>query len=190
MRKPIRSLGSLLLVVALAACQSQKAEPEMDMQQAGERAEEILDGTVAAIQPPVKWERDNPSQLACDNGLNRPIGATSVYRGRTILTVVSARRRGELLEMVRRYWKQQGFGDFEIDSDSHMPQIRATSADGLVAILDVGDIGNVYFTAGFSCAKDSEMTYPSDTPGLPWGVTKTDGLPRKYSAHWSETAPH
>ncbi|WP_330312197.1 hypothetical protein [Streptomyces sp. NBC_00523] len=188
----MRLLGCVLPSMVLTACWggTGREEPKMDMQQAGERAEEILDGTMAAIRPPVKWERDNPSQLACDNGLNRPIGATSVYRGRTILTVVSERRRGELLELVQRYWKQQGFGDFETDSDAHMPQIRATSADGLVVILDVGDIGNVYFTAGFSCAKDSEMTYPSGTPGLPWGVTKADGIPRKYSAHWSETAPH
>ncbi|MEU3223631.1 hypothetical protein ABZ695_10800 [Streptomyces sp. NPDC006976] len=174
MKKLTRLLACALLAVVLCGCQGGKARegPKLDMQQTGERAEAILDGTMAAIQPPVEWVRGSTSESPCSTGLNEPTGTTTVMRGRNILTVVSEHRRGELLEMVQRYWEDQGFRDFDIDHDKKMPQIRATAADGLTVILDVGNIGNVYIRAGFGCARDSEMTYPEGTPGRPGGAEK------------------
>ncbi|MFG2676707.1 hypothetical protein [Streptomyces sp. NPDC048445] len=191
MSGPVRLLGCVLLVVVLAACQGKKEQEKsmMDMQQAGQRAEAILDGTMAAIHPAVKWVHGTPAESACSTGLNRPTGTTTVFRSRNILTVVSKERRGELLEQVRRYWEQQGVRDFDIDSDKDMPGIRATTADEFTVMLQVGSIGNVFVRSGAGCAEDSDMTYPAGTPGQPGGSKKEELTPREHSDFWSSGDP-
>ncbi|MFJ4851861.1 hypothetical protein [Streptomyces sp. NPDC088730] len=181
----------MLLVVVLAACQDnkEKERPTMDMQQAGQRAEVILDGTMAAIHPSVKWVHGTTSETACSTGLNRPTGTTTVFRSRNILTVVSKERRGELLEQVRRYWEQQGARDFSVFSDRDVPRLRARTADGFAVILQVGSIGNVFVEAGVSCVEDSAMTYPPGTPGQPGGPNKAELTPREQSEFWSSGDP-
>ncbi|MGC5401386.1 hypothetical protein ACPXCP_37305 [Streptomyces sp. DT20] len=183
----LRLLGCVLLVVVLAACQgkAKQEEPAMDMQQAGQRSEAILGGTMAAIRPPVKWVFGTPMEQPCSTDLNRPTGTTTVVRSRNILTVVSEQRRGELLEQVRRYWEQQGAQEFSVKSDKNMPWIRATTADGFSLSLQVGSIGNVFVDVGLSCAEDSEMTYPAGTPGQPGGSKKEELTPREHSDFWS-----
>ncbi|MFK0099397.1 hypothetical protein [Streptomyces sp. NPDC091040] len=173
----------------LTACQGgkEREEPKMDMQQAGERAEEILDGTVAAIRPPVAWSYGNPSDTACSTGLNDPTGTTTVFRSRNITTVVSEQRRVELLKQVREYWEQHGARDFTVRSGKGMPRMRARTADGFAVILQVGSIGNVFIEAGISCVEDSEMTYPKGTPGLPGGPDEPDLTPHEHSSYWSAT---
>ncbi|WP_405897999.1 hypothetical protein OG242_11100 [Streptomyces sp. NBC_00727] len=179
----------MLLAVLLTACQGAKEreEPKMDMQQAGERAEGILDGTMAAMRPPVAWSYGNPSDTACSSGVNEPSGTTTVFRSRNITTVVSEQRRDELLKQVREYWEQQGVQDFTVHSGKGMPRIRATTADGFTVILQVGSIGNVFVEAGISCVEDSAMTYPTGTPGLPGGPDEPDLRPHEHSPHWSAT---
>ncbi|WP_371772903.1 hypothetical protein [Streptomyces sp. NBC_01438] len=191
MSGPVRLLGCVVVVVVLAACQgeAEPEEPAMDMQQAGQRAEVILDGTMAAIHPSVKWARGTPMEQPCSTGLNRPTGTTTVVRSRNILTVVSEQRRGELLEQVRRYWKQQGAQDFSVKSDKSMLWIRATAADGFSLSLQVGSIGNVFADAGLSCAEDSDTTYPPGTPGQPGGSKKEELTPREHSDFWSSGDP-
>ncbi|WP_329025720.1 hypothetical protein [Streptomyces sp. NBC_01423] len=189
MRSSARLLGCVLLAVFLTACQAGKEqeEPKVDMQHAGQRAEKILDDTMQAIQPPVKWVRGVAMESACSTGLNEPTGTTTVMRGRKILTVISGNRRGELLAMIQRHWERQGFRNFDVDHDEKMPQIRATAADGLTVILDVGNIGNVYIDAGYGCVRDSEMTYPKGTPGHPGGPEEPERIPHEHSPYWSAT---
>ncbi|WP_371772902.1 hypothetical protein [Streptomyces sp. NBC_01438] len=177
----------MLLVAALTACQGRKEqeEPAMDMQQAGQRAEALLDGTMEAIHPSVKWVYGTPSETPCSTGLNRPTGTTTVFRSRNILTLVSEQRRGELLEQVRRYWEQQGARDFSVFSDKDVPRIRATTSDGFSVVLQVGDIGNVFVRAGAGCVADSAMTYPAETPGTLGGPKKEELTPREHSDFWS-----
>ncbi|WP_330238979.1 hypothetical protein [Streptomyces sp. NBC_00525] len=161
----------------------------MDMQQAGERAEEILDNTMAAIQPPVKWVRGATMESPCSTGLNEPTGTTTIMRSRNILTVVPEQRRDEFLKMVQWQWEKQGAGDFEVDPGSakRMPQMRATSADGLAMILNIGHVGNIFIQAGFGCAQDSAMTYPAGTPGQPGGPEEPERIPHEHSPYWSAT---
>lgn len=187
----VRLLGCVLLALVLAACQGKKEQEEstMDMQQAGQRAEQILDGTMEAIRPPVKWVRGTPAETACSTGLNRPTGTTTVFRSRNILTVVSKERRGELLEQVRRYWKQQGVRDFDIDSDKDMPGIRATTADEFTVALQVGSIGNIFVRSGAGCVEGSEMTLPAGMPGRPGGPKTEELKPREHSDFWSSGDP-
>lgn len=161
----------------------------MDMQQAGQRSEAILDGTLAAIRPPVKWAYGAPAEAACSTGLNEPTDTTTVNRSRNILTVISEQRRGNLLGLVQRYWEGQGFRIVSVNSDKDMPRIRATNADGFTVSLDVGSIGNVSVSAGLSCAVNSAMTYPKGTPGQPGGPKKEELRPREHSDFWSSGEP-
>lgn len=193
----VRALGCVLVAAVLAACggggeqgrEKEKGRPTVDMQQAGERAEAILDGTMAAIQPSVTWSYGFPMKEACSNGLNRPTGATSINRTRHILTVVSAQRRGNLLGVVQRYWEQHGFTIQSVTPDRDMPSIRGRSSDGFTVALAVGTIGNVHVSAGYSCAEDAPMTYPKGTPGEPGGPKAEELKPRVRSDFWSSEHP-
>ncbi|MGW9119566.1 hypothetical protein ACWGRV_23545 [Streptomyces sp. NPDC055663] len=161
----------------------------MDMQQAGKRSEAILDGTLAAIRPPVKWAYGAPVESACSTGLNEPTGTTTVTRSRNILTVVSEQRRGNLLGLVQRYWEGQGFRVVSVNTDKDMPRIGAKGPDGITVSLEVGSIGNVSLSAGLSCAEDSAMTYPAGTPGHPGGPKAEEVRPKEHSAFWSSNEP-
>ncbi|MFH8516507.1 hypothetical protein ACH4CE_15580 [Streptomyces gelaticus] len=198
----VQLLGCVLMVAALAACgtgdgqngteihgKKEKKAPTMDMQQAGQRSEAILDGTLAAIRPPVEWTYGAPAEAACSTGLNEPTGTTTVTRSRNILTVVSEQRRGNLLGLVQRYWERQGFRVASVNSDKDMPRIRARNADGFTVSLDVGSIGNVSVSAGFNCAENSAMTYPTGTPGHPGGPKAEELRPRERSDFWSSDEP-
>lgn len=163
--------------------------PTMDMRQAGQRAEEILDSTLAAIRPPVKWAYGAPVEAACSTGLNEQTGTTAVTRSRNILTAVSGQRRDNLLGLVQRYWERQDFRVVNVNSDKDMPRIRARNADGFTVSLDVGSIGNVSISAGLSCAENSAMTYPKGTPGHPGGPKAEKLRPRERSDFWSSNEP-
>ncbi|WP_406345628.1 hypothetical protein [Streptomyces sp. NBC_00648] len=191
-----------VLMAALAACgpgeagpgqtksgdqrvrQTQKAS-KMNMQQAGEGSEKILDETLATIQPPVKWAYGAPMREACSTDLNEPTGRTTVTRSRNILTVVSPHRRGSLLGVVQRHWEQQGFKVTSVRNDESMPWLRASRPDGFSVSLQVGSVGNVFISASFGCAEDSAMTYPAGTPGQPGGPRAEDLRPREQSEFWS-----
>ncbi|MEU4351627.1 hypothetical protein [Streptomyces sp. NPDC023838] len=157
----------------------------MNMQQAGEGSENILDATLAAIQPPVKWAYGAPMQEACSTDLNEPTGKTTVTRSRNILTIVSPHRRGNLLGVVQRYWESAGFKVTSVRDDGSMPWLRASRADGFSVSLQVGSVGNVFLSASFACAEDSEMTYPTGTPGKPGGPRVEELKPRERSEFWS-----
>ncbi|MFD7491369.1 hypothetical protein ACFV8T_02970 [Streptomyces sp. NPDC059832] len=194
----VRLLGCALVVAVLAACgvdggtdwgEKGREASAMDMRQAGRRAEGVLDGTLAAIRPPVEWAYGAPSEAACSTGLNEPTGTTTVTRSRNILTVVSERRRDNLLGLVQRYWERQGFQVVSVNSDKDMPRIRARDADDFTVSLDVGSIGNISVSAGVSCAVNSAMTYPKGTPGHPGGPKVEELRPRERSDFWSSGEP-
>ncbi|WP_234386634.1 hypothetical protein [Streptomyces sp. ERV7] len=165
--------------------QTQKAS-KMNMQQAGEGSETILDGTLAAIRPPVKWAYGAPMRQACTTDLNEPTGRTTVTRSRNILTIVSPQRRGSLLGVVQRHWEREGFKVTSV-RDGSMPWVRASRPDGFSVSLQVGSVGNVFISASFGCAEDAPMTYPKGTPGQPGGPRGEELRPSERSEFWSAT---
>ncbi|MEV6548767.1 hypothetical protein AB0M57_08645 [Streptomyces sp. NPDC051597] len=195
MRRGAGPVVLLAALMALTACgqtkddhqqvrQTQKVRA-MNMQQAGEGSEKILDATLAAIRPPVKWTYGAPMQEACSTDLNEPTGRTTVTRSRNILTIVSPHRRGSLLGVVQRHWESAGFKVTSVRNDESMPWLRATRADGFSVSLQVGSVGNVFLSASFACAEDSEMTYPAGTPGKPGGPKGEQVRPNERSEFWS-----
>lgn len=165
--------------------QQTRKETKMNMQQAGEGSEKILDDTLAAIRPPVKWAYGAPMQEACSTDLNEPTGRTTVTRSRNLMTVVSPQRRGSLLGVVQRHWEQQGFKVTSVRNDESMPWLRASRPDGFSVSLQVGSVGNVFISASFACAQDSAMTYPTGTPGQPGGPRSEELRPTERSEFWS-----
>ncbi|MFD9223203.1 hypothetical protein ACFWDI_25090 [Streptomyces sp. NPDC060064] len=162
----------------------------MDMQHAGERAEDILDATLNAIKPPVKWDYNTPNEVACSTGLNLPTGSTSVHRNRYISTKISEQRRGSLLGVVQRHWEAQGFTITSVNSDRAMPTVNAKTSDGFTVSLGVGAIGNVWLRVTSPCAAKSELTFPEGTPGKPGGPSGLPDLtPRDESPFWSSIEP-
>ncbi|MBC2877717.1 hypothetical protein H7K43_22110 [Streptomyces sp. TYQ1024] len=162
----------------------------MNMQQAGERSEAILDKTFQAIKPPVKWGYDAPSEIACSTGINRPAGTTQVRRGRVVTTVISERRRGGFLGVVQRSWEKLGYEITSVNADKKMPGITARTPDGFAVSVGVGTIGNVFFSVSSPCAEPSPVTYPKGTPGKPGRPdTHVDLIPRHHSDFWSSSEP-
>ncbi|AEW96706.1 MULTISPECIES: hypothetical protein [Streptomycetaceae] len=193
------ALPVVLLAVLTAGCADEgrtapKASPKerisMDMQQAGNRAEEILDDTLGAIKPPVSWAYYTPGQMACSDGLNRPTGTTNVQRSRNVTTAVSPQRRGAFLGLVQRHWQQRGYRMVSVDTDKDMPAIDAQTPDGFAVSLGVGDKGNIFFDVSSPCVKPSAMTYPKGTPGTPGNPPDPAPLtPRKDSPFWASPDP-
>lgn len=187
----VRMIAALVTTAALAGCGSagqgvRKAEkPQVNMQEAGERSEALLDETLKAIRPPVTWDYYIPNETACSDDLNLPTGTTTVKRGRFVVTTVSERRRGGFLGLVERHWKKQDYTITSVNPDKDMPAINARTPDGFVVSLTVGYGGKVFLDAASPCAADSALTFPKGTPGKPGGPKAPDLTLRHESAFWS-----
>lgn len=106
----------------------------------------------------------------------------------TILTVVSKERRGDLLEQVRRYWKQQGVRDFDINSDKDMPRMRATTADEFTVILQVGSRQRLRRSGSRLCrGLRYDLSNRDTRPAR--GPKKEELTPREHSDFWSSGDP-
>src|SRR6478609_4102356 len=97
--------GALLLAGCGKSGDSTGREMKMNMQEAAMRADEILDGTFAAIKPSVHWTHDESIEGGCD-----------VQRSRAVMTIVSEERRGNFLGVIERYWKSQGYKQLSVNN--------------------------------------------------------------------------
>ncbi|AXG77762.1 hypothetical protein [Streptomyces paludis] len=189
-----RIVTSVIFSLLLTACgteqQAKDRHPNMDMKQAGNRTEELLDATLNAVEPPVEWGYDTSNETACSTGLNLPTGTTSVHRNRYVSTRVSEQRRGNFFGVIQRYWEKQGFTITSVNADRVMPTLNARTPDGFALSLGVGAIGNVWFAGASPCASDSDLTFPKGTPDKPGGPKGLpDLVPRHESPFWSSTEP-
>lgn len=194
LRSTAAALALVAVSVVVSGCASHtnrsQKEPAMNMQQAGDRAEALLDDTLKAVTPPLSWGYNVPTEVECSTGLNEPTGTFTIQRGRYVTTIVSAQRRGNLLGLVERHWKQRGYRVTSTNPDKDMPAIDVSTPDGFVVSLDVGAAGNVTLSAASPCAAKSQMTFPTGTPGGPGGPQgEPDLRPREHSSFWSSPAP-
>lgn len=82
-RAMVLMAGALLLAGCGESGDPAEQEVKMDMQEAAVRADEILDGTFAAIKPEVHWTHERSTEGSCD-----------VQRRRAVMTIISEERRG------------------------------------------------------------------------------------------------
>ncbi|WUT62557.1 hypothetical protein OG257_18240 [Streptomyces sp. NBC_00683] len=151
----------------------------MDMQEAAERADGILDGVLEEIDPEVKWTHDTTSVGSCD-----------VTRRRAVMTIVSADRRGSFLGVVDRSWRKSGYRIKSINNDPEVPAIFAQTKDGFGVSLIVGGEGQVFFEVDSPCVQESDVAESTTEPTAPT-YEGMEHIPRPNirSPFWSAGAP-
>ncbi|MFE7108256.1 hypothetical protein ACFU98_23620 [Streptomyces sp. NPDC057575] len=167
---------ALAVGFALSACGSEKAHPgadtntttttsagsegtkgsNMDMQEAAERADGMLDDVLKAIDPEVQWAHGPTTKGSCD-----------VTRRRTVMTIVSADRRQSFLDQVEKFWRA---GDYRIkakNKDEQFPAVYAVTKDGFGISVSVRAKGQVHFEADTPCVKESKVADSTSKPNGP-----------------------
>ncbi|MCX5398026.1 hypothetical protein OHA55_13685 [Streptomyces sp. NBC_00102] len=149
----------------------------MNMQEAADRADSILDSTIEAINPEVRWTHGPSTSGSCD-----------VTRRRTVMTVISDVRRGSLLGVVDRFWRNEGYEIISTRNDSEVPAVYARTIDGFGVSLIVGGEGQVFFEADTPCVEESEVADPTTKPNTP-SYEGMENIPRPniHSDFWSAT---
>ncbi|MBK5996722.1 hypothetical protein JHN53_34945 [Streptomyces sp. MBT58] len=151
----------------------------MNMQGAAERADQILDGVLAEVQPDVRWVHGPTTTGNC-----------TVTRRRTVMTVISAQRRGSLLGVVDRYWRNSGYRMRAVNNHVDAPAMYAETKDGFAVSLIVADKGQVHFDVNSPCVSYSEV---ADSPRQATAPLDPEAevIPRPniHSDFWSAHTP-
>ncbi|UFR04370.1 hypothetical protein KBP30_25800 [Streptomyces sp. Go40/10] len=163
-------------------------ENHMNMQEAGDRAEEMLDAFLGAIHPSVEVIPGASSASACSDFKNDSTGTGSVTRRRAVVTIISSERRGNFLGVVERYWKKHGYKITSVVDNKEMPAIYATAPNDFRVALEFGYAGQANFVVVSPCVTESKVTEPSRKPVDPEAF-KSEGLPYLHSDFWSLKAP-
>lgn len=178
-------LPALLLTGGLlAGCgmpgegKKKEAVATMNMQEAAERADVMLDATFRAIKPEVQWAHGDTSSGNCD-----------VTRARTVLTVISEQRRGNFLGMVEQFWKKSGYEIYSVNPSKDNPAIFARTPDGFAITLTVGYKGQAFFKVDTPCVDESEVADPTAAPNGPAYEGVELPRPNVRSDFWSAGTP-
>ncbi|MEU5166317.1 MULTISPECIES: hypothetical protein [Streptomyces] len=150
----------------------------MDMQEAAEYSDTMLDMTLEAINPQVQWAHDQNSSGSCD-----------VTRRRTVLTVISEQRRGSFLGVVERFWKKSGYDIYSVRSDDQFPALFAKSPEGFGISLVIADKGQARFEVNTPCVDESEVAAPTAKPNGPAYEGVEIPRPNVRSDFWSAGTP-
>ncbi|MFD8521508.1 hypothetical protein ACFV2D_16020 [Streptomyces capillispiralis] len=150
---------------------------DITMQQAAERADAMLDATLMAIKPEIQWTHSGTSEGSCD-----------VSRSRTVMTIISKERRGNLLGVVQRSWEKSGYTIKSVNKSEKYPAIFAQSPDGFGISVVVGGAGQVAFEVDSPCVKPSDVAdpaTPANGPDYDYPVPR----PNVHSDFWSSSTP-
>ncbi|MFD7226560.1 hypothetical protein [Streptomyces sp. NPDC059881] len=185
-----RMLAVALAVAVVSGCGliGDGDAEQMNMQEAGDRAEQMLDGIFGAIKPSVETQRGPSSDPICADFKNDSTGTGQVTRRRHVMTIISAERRGNFLGVVERYWKKNGYEITAVRKHKDSPAIFATTPEGFQVTLQFGFKGQAHFSVGSPCVTESEVTEPPGKPIAP-DSPEAKGLPYIRSDFWSAGAP-
>ncbi|WP_370415014.1 hypothetical protein [Streptomyces fradiae] len=150
----------------------------MNMQDAADRADAMLDATIGAVVPEIQWTHHTWTSGSC-----------TVTRRRKVMTIISEQRRGSFLGVIERFWQKSGYEITGVNKSKAMPAIFAKTSDGFQLTLSVGYKGQVVFKADTPCVEESEVaepTTPPNGPAYPLGKIPT---PNVRSDFWSAAAP-
>lgn len=167
--------------VVLVGCGRQGDEggaAKMNMQEAADRADAMLDATLGAIVPEVQWDHRTHTARGCD-----------VTRRRAVTTIISEQRRGSFLGVVERFWKKSGYRITSVNPSQEMPAVFATSPDGFQLALKIGYKGQAFFDAITPCVEPSDVAAPTTPPNGPAHPPGRIPTPNVRSDFWSATTP-
>ena len=177
-RRSLIMLMALLLCASFSGCVSDEKRADMNMQEAADHADGILDAVLKELQPEVQWAHGPTTTGSCD-----------VTRRRTVMTIVSAERRGSLLGVVDRFWRQNGYRIKAINNDVDVPAIFAQTKDGFGVTLSIGGKGQAFFEVDSPCVEESDVAESTTPPNGP-SYEDVYPLPRPnvHSDFWSARA--
>ncbi|WP_424861629.1 hypothetical protein [Streptomyces sp. MMS24-I29] len=148
---------------------------DMNMQEAAERSDGMLDSVLEAIDPEVQWAHGPTTTGTCD-----------VTRRRTVMTIVSAERRQGFLDQVENHWRENGYRIKGKNDDKVFPAVYAQTKDGFGISVSVRGKGQVFFEADSPCVKESKVAESTSEPNGP-AYKGVYPLPRPNvrSEYWS-----
>ncbi|MFE2035321.1 hypothetical protein ACFXBB_19125 [Streptomyces scopuliridis] len=182
LRDVLRAVAVCVLLAGCGVLGSSPTDQEggrvMDMQEAAERADSILDGTFVAIRPEVRWTHGETTVGSCD-----------LSRRRAVMTVISEQRRGGFLGVVERFWQKSGYEITSVNSSEEFPAIYAKSADGFGLRLSVAGKGQAFFEVATPCVEESAVADPTSQPNGPDYSGSPIPRPDVHDDFWSSRAP-
>ncbi|MEU3981402.1 hypothetical protein AB0F77_15030 [Streptomyces sp. NPDC026672] len=181
MRNSVAAASVLALLLAGcgttgSASSSKESQSKMNLQEAADRADTILDEAFAAIKPGVQWTHRYSMPGDC-----------YVDRDRAVMTIISAQRRGSFLGVLDRHWKGKGYN------------LVATSPNGLAAHFKTQDgfqlevliapNGQAHLSVTTPCVDESDVAQPTSKPNGPDYSKQKLPAPNVKSTFWSSEAP-
>jgi hypothetical protein len=164
--KKFGGLASVLALTALlvAGCGTgtddagSPGDPQVNMKEAAQSADELILHTFQAVKPPLEWTHDTSDHGSC-NGKDSGVG--NVVRRAVVMTKVSPARRGALLGVIERYWKNQGYKITDVNPHRDFPEMYAENQDALLRTsLIVGGEGQFFIEVETACVTTSEVPDP------------------------------
>ncbi|WP_412077194.1 hypothetical protein ACLF6K_20300 [Streptomyces xanthophaeus] len=196
MTRILRTAVSLLALTALATgCGPGGEAPDerkstMNMQQGAERVDAILQETLAAVRPELRWNHGPATSAGCTKGVaGAATGTGSAKRIISILTIVSEQRRGALMGVIERDWKGRGYVIKNVRADAEFPAIFAETPDGYILTLEVGGEGQFFLEAATPCLADHPVQDPTAKPNSPTRNVEFPPRPDVQDEFWSATTP-
>ncbi|MGW2041636.1 hypothetical protein [Streptomyces virginiae] len=194
--RTLRAAVSLLVLALLAAgCGFGGDAPadrktSMNMQQGAERADAILQETLAAVRPELKWNHGPGGSAGCTKGVaGAATGTGASDRIISIMTVVSEERRGALLGVIERAWKDRGYKITSVNESQKAPAIHAETQDGYALTVKVGGQGQFFLTAATPCLTDSDVLEPATKPNTHVRSGPFPQRPDERDEFWSAETP-
>lgn len=148
----------------------------MNMQEAADRADSILDKTFSDIKPAVQWTHTYSMPGDC-----------YVDRERSVMTIISAQRRNSFLGVVERHWKSAGY-KFVAASENGLAANFKTQ-DGFQLQVLIGTNGQAHFNVTTPCVEKSDVASPTSSPNGPDYSKEQLPAPNVHSKFWSAEAP-
>ncbi|APU41931.1 hypothetical protein [Streptomyces sp. TN58] len=161
----------------------------MRLQQGAERADAILQETLGAVRPELKWNHGSSSDSGCTNAVGGGTGTAAAKRTILILTIVSEQRRGALLGVIERTWKDRGYKITNVNKSPKFPAIFAKTPDGYSLSVEVGGEGQFFLEAATPCLTDSDVMEPATKPNTSQRKGPFPQRPDEQDEFWSATTP-
>ncbi|PVC95443.1 hypothetical protein [Streptomyces sp. CS014] len=163
---PVAVVLVLALGVPLAGCGSESGsrgdgvsagkEKGVDMQEAAEQSDAMLDAVLKGIDPDVQWAHGPTTTRAC-----------GVTRRRTVMTVVSPERRQTFLDRAENFWRKNGYRIKAVNKDEKFPAVYAVTRSGFGVSVSFRGKGQAFLEADSPCVKESKVAAPTAEPNGP-----------------------